>query len=317
MTLFLQASPLSVFLLTHSKQPPGSTARRVTDLLLMLCINDTNIFFMLSNVIAAKWTEFIKENWYAIFSCPSFDSVWQCDVLEMTSIDISGFLAFSAYSPFSLIHFFFFLRCVSLLLTPSMFVILISPMFPFADAQLRDSPPGRGRVQHRSAAQKPREEPQHGCPAARSRTGLLGYDRRGEQQLHQRCSRRQLPSAGCIYRRPSPSAGHHGWLLEACLRLRLHSRGHAQPAQPVKLCLGTVKVLYTALLTLILSTLWRKRDVEKCMSRHTREPLFAVEGFYFPPWGYLNFSEDLLWQALPSLFLPLTAFGISSFFLFG
>lgn len=56
----------------------------------------------------------------------------------------------------------------------------------FADTQLGDSPPGCGRVQHCSVAQKPREEPQHGRSASRSRPGFPGYDRGREQQLHQR-----------------------------------------------------------------------------------------------------------------------------------
>lgn len=113
--------------------------------------------------------------------------------------------------------------------------------FPFADAELCDSPPRRGRVQHCLVAQKPREEPQHGCFAARSCSGLPGDHRRGEQQLHQCRSRWQLSPASCFYCDPSPPARNHGGLLEAGFWLRLHSSSHAQPAKSVQLCLGMVK----------------------------------------------------------------------------
>lgn len=116
--------------------------------------------------------------------------------------------------------------------------LLIPLTFPSADTELRDSPLGRGGVQHRSVAQKQREEPQHGRPAAWSSAGLFGYNRGREQQLHQRCSGWQLLQTGCLHRHPSPSARHHCRLLEAGVWLRLHRCGHAEPTQPVQLCLG-------------------------------------------------------------------------------
>lgn len=157
---------------------------------------------------------------------------------------------------------------------------LISLTFPFVDTQLSDSPSGCGRVQHCFVAQKPGEEPQHGCSATWSRSGLPGYDRRGEQQLHQRCSRWQLPSTGCFHCDPSPSAGHHSRLLEAGLWLWLHGSGHAQPTQPVELCMGKVKVLCTVFWVAAVFT-------------------FSLEVI----WTLL----ETFWHVLPSLFLYLTA----------
>lgn len=184
--------------------------------------------------------------------------------LKIPSVNVISFLALCA-SPatFCLIHVCFFLLLLlsnifdssavsprsifqtfsSVSLYPLLTLNWPLEKFTFADTQLCDSPPGCGRVQHCFVAQKPREEPQHGCPAAWSCPGIPGYNRRGKQQLRQCRTRRQLPPAGCLYCDPSPSARHHSWLLEAGLWLRLHSSGHAQPTQPVKLCLGKLKVI--------------------------------------------------------------------------
>lgn len=113
-----------------------------------------------------------------------------------------------------------------------------APPLPPADAELCDSSPGCGGVQHFSDAEEPREEPQHGRPAAGPLPGLPGHHRRREQQLHQRRARRQLPPARCLCGDAAPAARHHHWLLEARVRLWLHLGGDAQPAQPVQLCLG-------------------------------------------------------------------------------
>lgn len=109
---------------------------------------------------------------------------------------------------------------------------------PPSDSELGDSSPGRGGVQHLSDAQEPREEPQHGRPAAGPLPGIPRHHRGRKQQLHQRCTRRQLPPACCLRGDTTPAAQHHHWLLEAHLRLRLHLSGDAQPAQPIQLCLG-------------------------------------------------------------------------------
>lgn len=112
------------------------------------------------------------------------------------------------------------------------------PPPPPSDPELGDSSPGRGGVQHFSDAQEPREEPQHGRPAAGPLPGLPRHHWGRELQLHQRGARRQLPPARRLRGDAAPAARHHHWLLEACVRLRLHLGGDAQPAQPVQLRLG-------------------------------------------------------------------------------
>lgn len=109
---------------------------------------------------------------------------------------------------------------------------------PPSDSELCDSSPGRGGVQHLSDAQEPREEPQHGRPAAGPLPGVPHHQRGRKQQLHQRRTRRQLPPACCLRGDAAPAPRHHHGLLEAYLRLRLHLGGDAQPAQPIQLCLG-------------------------------------------------------------------------------
>lgn len=145
--------------------------------------------------------EFIKENWYAIFSCELYyiPSYYQFisvifGVLKFLLIHIIRFLAFSASlsSILSSSCLTYLTSLQHLTTLPSFKYVSFtssSPSFtclkfPFADAQFCDSPPGCRRVQHCSVAQKPREEPQHGCFAAWPRPGLSGYNRRGEQQLH-------------------------------------------------------------------------------------------------------------------------------------
>lgn len=255
-------------------------------------------------------------------------------VLKITSFLIIRFLASSSPSPpsFCLIHFFLFL-----LLLPNIFDSSAVPLYsmssilnalfkfissspqshltsltsPFADVKLCDPPPGCWRVQHCSVAQKPREEPQHGCSATWSRVGLPGNDGRRKQQLRQRCARRQLPPTGCFHRDPSPSAGHHGRLLEAGLWLRLHRRGHAEPTQPVKLRLGKVKMLYSVLLLLICCHYEKKKkDITECF---IQTGSVHCTSFYFQSGGYLNFTWDFPWHTPPSLFLYLTVLRISSF----
>ncbi len=65
------------------------------------------------------------------------------------------------------------------------------------DSQHGDSHAAGGRLQHRAAAQEPREEPLHGRPSPRPLPPLPDHHRRGKLQLHQRCahgckSQRQL-----------------------------------------------------------------------------------------------------------------------------
>lgn len=57
-----------------------------------------------------------------------------------------------------------------------------------ADAEHGDADAASGGLQHRSAAQKPREEPLHGRAASRPLPALPHHHRRGELQLHQRCA---------------------------------------------------------------------------------------------------------------------------------
>lgn len=165
-------------------------------------------------------------------------------------------------------------------------------------------------MQHRSVAQEPGEEPQHGCSATRSCPGLSGYNRRREQQLCECCSCWQFPPTGCFHCDPSPSAGYHGWFLEARLWLRLYGSCHAKPTQPVKLCLGKVKVLYLLFYWhWFCLAPWGKRN--RKMS--TQQDLFFCSSLCFRSRGYLNFTWDFSWHRLPLLLLYRTVLRISSF----
>lgn len=110
--------------------------------------------------------------------------------------------------------------------------------FRLSDAELCDASLRRGGVQCVAAAQKPREEQEHGCAATRPSPGLPRHHRGGRERLHQRSADGQFPSAGGFRSDASPAAHHHCGLLEAGVRLRLHLHRHAQPDQPVQLRLG-------------------------------------------------------------------------------
>lgn len=112
--------------------------------------------------------------------------------------------------------------------------------FRLSDAELCDASLWCGGVQRVSAAQKPRQEQEHGRPASWPSPGLPGYHRCGRRRLHQRGADGQLPSSGHLRGDASPAAQHHRRFLEAGVWLRLHLYRHAQPDQPVQLRLGAL-----------------------------------------------------------------------------
>lgn len=56
------------------------------------------------------------------------------------------------------------------------------------DAEHGDSHAAGGGLQHRPAAQEPREEPLHGRASSRPLPPIPDHHRWGELQLHQRCT---------------------------------------------------------------------------------------------------------------------------------
>lgn len=78
------------------------------------------------------------------------------------------------------------------------------------DAEHGDADSASGGLQHRSAAQKPWEEPLHGRAASRPLPALPHHHRRGELQLHQRCAH------GCTWHTHT----HTQWVWWMWLQIR-------------------------------------------------------------------------------------------------
>lgn len=96
--------------------------------------------------------------WILVILCYSAACVFFLLLLLSNIFNSSSGSHYSSRIPFLNTHLSFVLS--------SPYLPLTTQTFQFADSELCDSSPGRGRVQHCSVAQKPREESQHGRSAA-------------------------------------------------------------------------------------------------------------------------------------------------------